>query len=91
MLALTGHGLRWALAAVFGAVLVALCEVTRSAVAHRRRAALSDRALVVDANLRTVVLGGLIASIVFLVKASPRPPRRFPWPDRALAGVVPAA
>jgi hypothetical protein len=40
------------LAAVLGAVLVAGCELTRGAVRHRRRGALSPRALVVDAHLR---------------------------------------
>ncbi|ACZ30124.1 hypothetical protein Xcel_1093 [Xylanimonas cellulosilytica DSM 15894] len=51
-LVITGHDVTTLLAAALGALLVGLCEATRAAVAHRRRAALSERALVVDGNLR---------------------------------------
>ena len=126
----TGHASTALLAACLGAVLVILCEATRAAVAHRRRGALSDRALVVDGNLRTFAAGtiawldltagtlaltwaasgaatvgwlpyplqvvipfaGLFAAVVFLVKASPRPPRTFPWSvPSPCAGTVPIA
>ncbi|QAY70459.1 hypothetical protein [Xylanimonas protaetiae] len=128
--AATGHGTVTLFTALLVVVLVLVCAATRASVAHRRRPALLDRALVVDGNLRAFAartvawleltagtlaatwavsalgslgwlpdvpaavlsLGTLVTAVVFLVKASPRPPRRFAWSDPApLAGTVPIA
>lgn len=112
--------------AVLGAVIGGVVELTRAAVANRRRPAESARALEVDARIRTfagrtlswlqaavatlvatwvlaltplrpvsegleallalLVLAGLVATVVLLFRAAPRPPRS--WRP---AGLVEAA
>lgn len=124
LLAATGDAGALAVA-VLGAGVVALCGVTRRAVRHRRRPALSSDAAVVDARIRgfaagsvarlglagavlaaawvvsalpagpawwgaaqtALVLAGLAAAVVLLVRAAPRPRRAAARPH-PFAGTV---